>query len=72
LLDLIGIAPIALLGLDLLAGRWVPAEDPARSLAIVFLAAALGGYAAYLLGGTPCTYHLLPGKGLMRQAGEEL
>ena len=65
LLDLIGIVPIALLGLGLLAVRWVPAEDPARSLAMVFLAAALGAYAAYLLGGTTWTYHLLPFRGLI-------
>ena len=64
-LDLIGIVPIALLGLGILAVRCVPAEDPARSLAMVFLAAALGAYAAYLLGGTTWTYHLLPFRGLI-------
>ncbi len=63
--DLIGIVPIGLVGLGILAVRAVPAEDPGRSLATVFLVASLGAYAAYFLGGTTWSYHLLPFRGLI-------
>jgi hypothetical protein len=43
-----------------LAVPGVPAEDPTRSLALAFLVAALGAYAAYFLEGRTWFYHLLP------------
>jgi hypothetical protein len=58
--QLIGWLPLVLLGFGGIAVRLTPEAGATRTTAFVFLTLAAACYAAYLLGGTNFSYHLLP------------
>ena len=58
--QLIGWLPLVLLGFGGIAVRLTPEAGATRTTAFVCLTLAAACYAAYLLGGTNFSYHLLP------------